>query len=210
MNRRDALQQLGALALLASSVGLAWGQAQESFQALKSEVPVNTPPGKIEVLEFFHYGCPHCQEFEPLVVQWSRRLPDDVAFMRVPVLFGKKPLEALARLYYTLLARKRLDLHGTVFAAVQEKQLQLDKPDVVREWVKANGLDVPAFMDAYNSFGVTTQMLRADQLARSYRIDSVPTMAVAGRFLTSAAIAGNSHEGALKAVDSLIARVRRG
>ena len=208
MNRRKALQQLGALALLASPAGLALGQEQAGFQVLNPEVPVNAT-GKIEVLEFFHYVCPHCQDFEPLVAQWSGHLPNDVAFTRVPVVFGKKPLEALARLYYTLLAKKRLDLHGTIFAAVQKQRLQLDDPDVVRAWAKANRLDVSTFMDTYNSFGVTTQVQRTDRLASSYRIDSVPTMAVAGRFLTSAALAG-SHEAAIKVVDSLIERVRRG
>ncbi|MCL1860553.1 MAG: thiol:disulfide interchange protein DsbA/DsbL [Proteobacteria bacterium] len=206
MNRRDVLQQLGAFALLASPVGLALGQARGSFQVLKSAVPTNAP-NKIEVLEFFHYGCSHCHAFEPLVEQWARRLPDDVAFAQVPVVWGG---EGLARLYYALLVSKRLDLHEKVFVAVQEKRLPLDKPDVVREWAEENKLDVPAFMGIYKSFGVETDVGRAKTLVSSYKIDSVPTMAVAGRFLTSATMAGNSHEGALKVVDSLIERVRKG
>ncbi|MCL2589767.1 MAG: thiol:disulfide interchange protein DsbA/DsbL [Betaproteobacteria bacterium] len=203
MNRRNALQRLGMLALLASPVSLALGQVRENFRTLKPGVPVNTV-GKIEVLEFFHYGCPHCQAFEPLVAQWAAHLPDDVAFMGVPAVWGNF-LESLARLYYTILAMKRLDLHKTVFTAVQEEQLQFD----VREWAKANRLNESAFMDIYNSFGVNTQVQRARQLISSYKVDSVPMMAVAGRFLTSAAMAGN-HEAALKVVDSLIDRIRKG
>lgn len=212
MDRRNALQQLGVLALLASPIGFSLGRPerakpQENFQILKSAVPVSTAD-KIEVLEFFHYGCSHCHDFEPLVARWVERLPNDVAFIRVPAVWGK-PLEALARLHYTLLATKRLDLHATIFAAVQEQRLRLDTPDGVSEWAKKNKLDVSAFMDIYRSFGINTQVQRAQQLVSSYRIDSVPTMAIAGRFLTSAAMAG-SHEAALKVVDSLIERVRKG
>ena len=209
MNRRDALQQLGALALLASPVGFALGQTEGRFKVLKSPVSVNSV-GKIEVLEFFHYGCAHCHAFEPLIAQWAKRLPDDVAFAQVPVIWGK-PLEGLARLYYTLLIAKRLDLHEKVFVAVQEKKLQLDKPDVVRDWAKANKLDVSAFMSVYESFTVEKSRIpQARKLVDAYKIDSVPTMVVAGRFLTSAEMAGRSHEAALKVVDSLIERVRKG
>ncbi|MCL2876117.1 MAG: thiol:disulfide interchange protein DsbA/DsbL [Betaproteobacteria bacterium] len=207
MNRREALQKLGVFALLANPMSLAFGQAPESFQVLQSEVPVNTA-GKIEVLEFFHYGCSHCHEFEPLVAQWAERLPDDVVFTRVPVIWGKQ-LEGVARLYYTLLVTKRLDLHETIFTAVQEKRMQLDNLDVVREWAKANKLDVPSFMGTYESFGVNTLVKRAQQLIKNYKIDSVPTLAVGGRFMTSASMAG-SHEAVLKVVDSLIERVRKG
>jgi thiol:disulfide interchange protein DsbA len=209
MNRRNALQQLGALALLASPVGLALSQIKESnFKVLKPPVPVTTA-GKIEVLEFFHYGCSHCHDFDPLVKQWAKRLPNDVVFMQVPVIWSKS-LEGLARLYYTLQAAKRLDLHEKVFVDVQKKELPLDKPDTVREWAATNGLNVSAFMGIYDSFGVNTQVKRAQQLVGPYMIDSVPMLAVSGRFLTSASMAGNSHEAALKVVDSLIERVRKG
>jgi len=207
MNRRDALQQLSVLALLASPAAIVLGQTRENFQVLKSRVPVNAA-GKIEVLEFFHYGCSHCQDFDPLIAQWAERLPNDVAFMQVPAVWGK-PLEALARLHFTLLSMKRSDLHGTIFAAVQTQRLPLDNPDVVREWVKTNKLNESTFMNVYKSFGVNTQVQRARQLVGSYKIDSVPTMAVDGRFVTSASMTG-SHEATLKVVDSLIERVRQG
>ncbi|MDR2881097.1 MAG: thiol:disulfide interchange protein DsbA/DsbL [Azoarcus sp.] len=208
MNRRNALQQLGALALLASPVGLALGQAEGSFKVLQSPVPTNMP-SKIEVLEFFHYGCSHCQHFEPLVAKWAKSLPPDVVFVQVPTIWSKS-LEGLARLYYTLLVVKRPDLHVKIFSDVQEKGLALDKPEILRNWAKANKLDVSAFIGAYESFGVQTQVRRAQQLVNAYRIESVPTMAVAGRFLTSADMAGNSHEATLKVVDGLIERVRKG
>lgn len=208
MDRRNALQQIGALALLASPAGFAFGQPKDSFTILKNTVPPETA-GKIEVLEFFHYGCSHCQAFDPFVSQWSSSLADDVAFMRVPVTWGKV-LENLGRLYYTLLNAKRLDLHGKVFAAVQEERLSLDKPDTVREWAKANNLDVPVFMKLYESPGIVIQAQRAVRLTKAYKIDSVPMLAVAGRFTTSPGMAGNSHSATLKVVDSLIERARKG
>jgi len=210
MNRRKALQQLGALALLAGSAGLALGQAEEEggFRVLKSAVPTNSA-GKIEVLEFFHYACPHCRDFEPLIEEWAKRLPKDVALAQVPMIWGK-PLEELARLHYALSVMKRLDLHGKIFTDLQDRKLPLDKPEGVREWAEANRLNVTAFMDVYNSFGVNTQVQRARQLAGLYGIDSVPTIAVGGRFLTSPSMAGNSHEAALRIADSLIERIRKG
>ncbi|MDR2015352.1 MAG: thiol:disulfide interchange protein DsbA/DsbL [Azoarcus sp.] len=208
MNRRDALQQLGAIALLACPAGFALGQAQGGFQALKPEVSPMSPDaeGKIEVLEFFHYGCSHCRHFEPLVEQWAGRLPRDVAFAQVPVVW-REELNGLAHLYYTLQVKKRADLHKAAFAAVQDQRLRFDTPGAVRNWAQANGLDVLDFMGVYDSIGVVTQVKRAQQTGLRYKIDSVPTMAVGGRFLTSATLAG-SHEAALKVADSLIERVR--
>jgi thiol:disulfide interchange protein DsbA len=211
MNRRDALQQLGVLALLASPVGLALGQAQGNFQTLKSEVSPMSPDaeGKIEVLEFFQYGCPHCRDFEPLVEQWAGRLPNGVVFAQVPMVWEKQH-ESLARLHYTLLVMKRLDLRKAVFAAVLDQRLRFNDPKVVRNWAQANGLNVTDFMGAYESIGVDVQAKRAKQTAQRYGIDSVPMIAVAGRFLTSPSLAGNSFEAALKIVDSLIRRAQGG
>lgn len=213
IRRREALQRLGALALLANFGAPALVRAHDPAQAqgalfLTLNPPVRTEAeGKIEVLEFFHYGCPHCRDFEPMIDAWVKKLPDDVAFTRIPTIWSA-PLEALATLYYALAVRKRLDLNASVFAAVQDQRLPLDKPEVVREWARENKLDVDAFMSAYNSFGVKAQAQRAKQLARAYKIDGVPTMAVAGRFVTSATLTG-SHEATLKQVDSLIAQVRK-
>jgi thiol:disulfide interchange protein DsbA len=208
MIRREALQRLGAFALLAQLGAPALAAAQGSPRFLTLESPVQTETqGKIEVLEFFHYGCPHCRDFEPLINAWAKKLPDDVVFTRIPTIWSAA-LAGLAALYYALAARKRLDLNESVFAAIQDRHQPLDKPEVVREWARENKLDVDAFMDAYNSFGVKAQVERAKQLARAYKIDGVPTMAVAGRFITSATLTG-SHEATLSQVDSLIARVRK-
>lgn len=208
MNRRHALQQLGALALLAGPAGRAFAQrAAQGFQVLEPAVPT-TAKGKIEVVEFFHYGCPHCRDFDPLLEQWIKRLPEDVSFVRVPAIWGNPQLQGLARLYYTFEVTGQVaKLHEPVFEAVQDSKEPLHTEDGVRDWVGKRGVDVKAFMDAYKSFGVQSMVQRADQMARAYKIQGVPTMAVDGRFLTAASMTG-SHEGTLKQVDQLLARVR--
>lgn len=208
MNRRIALKQLAAIAMLAGPVAPALAQrAGSGFQTIDPAIPTETQ-GKIEVIEFFHYGCPHCRDFDPLLELWKKKLPADVAFVRVPAIWGNAQLGKLAQLYYAIEVSGKVDaLHGKVFAALQDSKLPLMTEDGVRDWVASQGVDAKAFMDAYKSFGVQSMLKRADQLARTYKIQGVPTMAVGGRYLTSASIAG-SHENALKMVDELIGRVR--
>lgn len=209
MNRRHALQQLGALALLAGPVGQVFAQQASGpgFQTLDPAVPT-AAKGKIEVIEFFHYGCPHCRDFDPLLEQWKKRLPADVSFVRVPAIWGNAQLQALARLYYTFEVTGQVEaLHGKVFAALQDNKEPLHTEDGVRAWVGKQGVDAKSFMEAYKSFGVQSQVQRADQLARTYKVQGVPMMAIDGRFATSASMTG-SHENTLKQVDQLLARVR--
>lgn len=207
MNRRTALQQLGALALLAGPAGTVFAQSGAKFQILEPAVSTSAA-GKIEVLEFFHYGCPHCRDFDPLIEQWKKNLPADVVFTRVPAIWGNAQLRGLAQLHYAIEASGNGDaLHGAVFGAVQSEKLPLFSEDGVRDWVGKRGVDAKAFMDVYKSFAVQSMVQRADQLARSYKIQGVPTMAVAGRYITSASMTG-SHPAALKMVDELIVRAR--
>jgi len=221
MNRRDVLQQLGALALLAGPVGRALAQGQSSaYKLVEPPVPTDVP-GKIEVLEFFHYACPHCHDFDPLVQEWLKKLPADVAFSRVPATWNSQ-LKNLARVYYALQVTKHLDaLHEKIFVAVQQDRERLFEEDGLREWIgRQKGVDVKAFMDAYKSFGVNASVGRADQLARAYKVDGVPLLAVGGRYLTSASMMSGSrdaavkevdlHKAALKEADILIEKVRRG
>lgn len=210
MNRRDALRQLAALALLAGSAGLSPAQ-ENRFYVLSPPVPTDAE-GKIEVLEFFYYSCPHCRDFDPLLREWLKKLPSDVAFTRVPVSWGARDArrQSEARLYYAILAGKQLDtLHEKAFIAIQDERLNPGNEDAVREWAGKQRVDVKAFMSAYNSFGVQTQVRRAGQLARAYKIEGVPTVAVGGRFVTSATLTG-SHQAALEETNRLIERVRRG
>ncbi|MDR1661761.1 MAG: thiol:disulfide interchange protein DsbA/DsbL [Azoarcus sp.] len=210
MNRRDALRQLGALALFAGSASFASAQGKARFITLNPPVRTDVE-GKIEIIEFFYYSCPHCREFDPLLQGWLKKLPADVAFNRAPVSWGERDFrrQGEARLYYALQSVKRVnDLHEKVFAAIQDARLNPTNEDEVREWAGKQKLDAEAFVDAYKSFGVQTQARRAMQLAQAYKIEGVPTLAVGGRFVTSASLTG-SHKAALEEVDRLIDLARR-
>ena len=207
MNRRDALKQLAALVALASPVAGAWA-ADETFLVLNPPQATDDP-SKIEVVEFFHYGCPHCRNFDPLLESWLKKLPQDVAFRRIPAIWNNQQLAGLARLYYAAEVSGDLHaLHSKVFAAVQDEKRPLHTEAGVREWIQGKVADPKKFMDAYKSFGVNSMLQRADQRARDMKIQGVPTLAIDGKFLTSASMAG-SHEAALKKADELIARARR-
>lgn len=207
MNRRSMLRHLGSFAAVAAIAPAVLAQQGAPYQALSSKIEGDTP-GKIELIEFFHYGCPHCRNFDPLLHTWLKSLPDDVTFRRVPAIWGNPQLRELARLYYTLEALGEIDrLNEAVFTAVQDKKLPLHTEQGARDWATAQGLDVAKFMDTYKSFGLNTQLQRADQLAKMYEIKGVPTMAIGGQYLTSASMTG-SHEGTLKMVDELIVKAR--
>lgn len=205
MNRRRMLQHSAALLALGATPSLLL--AAEPFQTLAKPVPQETP-GKIEVLEFFHYGCPHCRNFYPLVQEWKKTLPADVAFRAVPAIWGNEQLRALARLYYTAERLDVLDkIEEPVFVAIQDERRELFDEASVKAWVGSTGVDVEAFMETYNSFAIPNLVQRADQLARAYRIQGVPTLAIGGRYLTSASMAG-SHVAALQMADQLIEKAR--
>lgn len=206
MNRRMLLKELGALALLSASPLAFAQQGGQRFVTLPSKVASDVPAGKVEVVEFFHYGCPHCRNFDPLLKLWVGKQPADVVFRQVPVMWGNQQLLGLARLYYGLEAAGSLEkLNTEVFTAVQDKKLPLHTAEGAKEWAAAQGVDADKFAKGYQE----APLMNADSLARSYRIQGVPSMAVGGRFVTSASLTG-SHEGTLAVVDELIAQVRAG
>ncbi len=206
MSRRHALLQIAALATLPAVSGLVW--ARDPFLVLN---PAQQPddPTKIEVVEFFHYGCPHCRNFDPLVKSWAEKLPADVSFRAIPAIWNNKQLSGLARLYYAAEVSGDLErLHSQVFVAIQDEKRSLFSENEVREWIAGKVADSAKFMEAYRSFGVNSMLQRADQMARAMKIQGVPTIVVDGRYVTSASIAG-SHEAALETADQLIERIRK-
>jgi thiol:disulfide interchange protein DsbA len=216
VNRRDFSASLigtgfGAVALSWTAAGRAQAATPvEGAQFTRVEPPVApTVPGKIEVLEFFSYACPHCNSFEPAIEAWAKKLPADVAFRRVPVPFLYN-FENFTRLYYALETMGQVGaMQAKVFAAVHVEHLRLDKPADIAALMAKNGLDGTKFLDAFNSFSVATSAARAKKLAAAYKIDGVPTVTVQGRYATSPGQAGG-HEQALAVVDYLIQRVRKG
>ena len=209
MQRRDVLKQLSAMLAL-GGVGvpvLAEGPAAGGFELVSPPQPTDAK-GKVEVIEFFHYGCPHCKAFDPLLEMWVKKLPADVVFRRVPVTWGNPQLSGLAKLHLALEASGELGrLHGQVFDAVQSDKLPVNTEAGATEWVAKKGGDAKKFAEAYRSFNVQVRLQRVEQVGRDYKIQGVPTLAVDGKYFTSGSIAG-THEAALKVADQLIVKAR--
>jgi thiol:disulfide interchange protein DsbA len=162
-------------------------------------------PAKIEVLEFFSYGCPHCSDFHPVISAWAAKLPGDVVFKRVPVSFGRAAWANAARLYYTLEATGELArLDGEVFKAIHNDRINLFEEKAIFEWVAKKGVDQKKFSEAFNSFGVMSKVKRGDQLAQAYKIQGVPSVAVDGKYL----VGGKDFSDVLAITDKLVAKVR--
>jgi protein dithiol oxidoreductase (disulfide-forming) len=178
------------------------------YLTLKPTVNVNVPPGKVEVIEFFWYSCPHCNAFEPRLEPWIKRLPSDVVMKRVPVAFnaGFVPQQ---RLFYTLETLGKLDeLHGKVFHAIHVEHVPLNQDDSILDWVGKQGLDKAKFTEIYNSFDVVSKVRRAIQLQDAFKVQGVPSIGVQGRYYTDGTLAG-SNERVLQVVDYLIGQSRK-
>ncbi len=215
MKRREFYSRLisltaGASALVSATRALAQGEPVEGTSYVKLSQPIPMAAGgKIEVVEFFWYGCPHCSIFEPTLAAWQKKLPADVSFRRAPVVFREEPFTTHQKLYYSLEAMDLVEaMQRKVFHAIQVDQAKLDKlPDILTLMAK-NGVDTAKFTDAFNSFSVQTKARQAKQLAEAYRIDGVPTLGIHGRYYTSPSLAG-SPEKALSVADYLIQRSRK-
>ena len=179
------------------------------YLTLDKRVAVEAPAGKIEVIEFFWYSCPHCNAFEPKLVNWIKKLPPDVSIRRVPVAF-RDDFVPQQRLYYTLEAMGKLEeLHGKVFNTIHVEKQVIDKEAAIVAWAEKNGLDKTKFVELYNSFSVQTKSRRASQLQDAYKVQGVPAIGVAGRYYTDGSLAGNMDR-ALQVTDYLVAELRKG
>lgn len=198
-----------AAALAATTLFAPASQAQSSQQyvAVNPPLPSDTP-GKIEVLEFFAYTCPHCAAMEPMVENWAKTKPDDVVLKQIPIAFNAS-MKPLQQLYYTLQTLNRPDLHTKVFTAMHVERKRLFDKKAMGDWAAEQGVDRAQFDSIFDSFSVQTQVQRADQLAQEYKIDGTPTFSVGGKFITSPSLAGNSYEGAIQEIDRLIPMARK-
>ena len=198
---------LGATGL--SLPALAQGGPAEGKDYVRLSQPLPVPPGKIEVIEFFWYGCPHCNSFEPALEAWAKKLPADVVFRRVPVAFRDEPFLAHQKIFYALEAMGQLEaMHRKVFYAIHNDRARLDKPADITAFMVKNGLDGAKFTQLFDSFSVQTKATQARKLAEAYRIDGVPALGVHGRYFTSGTLAGSS-ERSLMVTDFLIQTVRK-
>jgi len=185
------------------------GAPVEGTHYVRLSQPLPADTGKIEVIEFFWYGCPHCNSFEPALDAWAKKLPADVAFKRVPVAFREEPFGAHQRIYYALEALGQVEaMHRKVFFAIHTERQRLDKPADIAAFMSKNGIDNAKFLDAYNSFGVQAKQRQARQLTEAYKVGEVPTLGINGRYYTSGALAG-SPERSLAVADYLIAQSRQ-
>jgi protein dithiol oxidoreductase (disulfide-forming) len=205
MNRREfALRgtALGATIWLAGAAR-AQGGPVEGKDYVRVAQPVPMAPGKVEVVEFFGYWCPHCNSFEPTLEAWVQTLPADVNFRRIPIAFSP-PQEPYQRLYFAIEALGLVQaLHRKIFAAVHVQRVRFDKDADIATWVSANGADGAKVVETMKGFAVATKMRQAKQLSDAYRIDGVPTLGIHGRYMTSPSIAGSA-ERALAAANQLI------
>jgi len=216
MKRRNFVADLGYLTAgaftLAPTLALAQAKAPQldvDYKKLDKPAPVDTPAGKIELIEFFWYSCPHCHAFEPVLAAWAKRLPKDVAFKRVPIAF-RDDFVPQQRLFYALEAMGLVEkLHARVFAAIHDEKQNLSKAEAITDWVVKQGVNKAKFLEQFNAFTATTKATRAKQLQDAYRLDGVPALGVAGRFYTDGAMA-QSMENALQVTEFLISEVRRG
>jgi len=207
IGRRGFVAVLGLTAIAGGALAQQAPTEGNEFRSVKPAAPTDAPPGKVEVIEFFWYGCPHCYSLEPALVDWKRRLPADVEFRKVHVPWQ---VQAHQQLFFTLeTLDKAAALNDRVFAAIHVDRNRLDTPEAMADLVSKHGVDRKQFLDTYGSFGVRTRMQRATQLAAAYRIDGVPTFGVAGRYVTAPSMAG-SNAGALRMVELLVDRVRKG
>ena len=186
-----------AAALLALPLG-AGAQVIE----LKPPVPVEGT-GKIEVLEFFWYGCIHCYNLEPVLESWLKTLPPDVEFRRVPAVFNERwALDA--SIYYAMEALDLVEkLHRPLFDAIHKNRLNTTNEQQYSDWLAKQGVDAKKFIETVKSFGVRSKTRRATQLTVAYKIDGTPAMAVHGRYTVPA------QANLLKVVDGLVDRVRK-
>jgi thiol:disulfide interchange protein DsbA len=218
MKRREfSLATLGTAAAV-SSIGmsrhaLAQGPfkfvAGKDYMKLDRTVPTETEAGKIELIEFFWYSCPHCNAFEPTFGQWVKSAPKDVVVRRIPVAF-RDDFAPQQRLYFALEAMGLLEkLHVKVFQALHVEKLTLNTDATILAWVEKQGVDKNKFADTAKSFGVASKLKRAVQLQNDFKIEGVPSLGVAGKFYTDGTLAG-SMERALQVAESLLGQVRQG
>ncbi|HEU4350473.1 MAG TPA: thiol:disulfide interchange protein DsbA/DsbL [Burkholderiales bacterium] len=197
MNRvRRALVATISLAPLAALAQRA------DFYELNPPQPVETTD-KIEVLEFFWYGCIHCYNLEPKLDTWLKTLPKDVEFRRVPAVFNERWAHD-ASIYYAFEALGLVDkLHRPFFDAIHRDRLRTDNWQNLSAWLEKQGVDTKKFETTVKSFGVQSKTKRAIRLTTGYKIDGTPAMAVHGRYTVP------SSEGMLGTVNQLVAQVRK-
>ncbi len=200
---------IGAVMALASLFGVAAhadDTPAEKYTVLTSPVPVSEP-GKIEVVELFWYGCPHCYAFEPTINPWIEKLPADVHFVRIPAMFGGI-WDVHGQMFLTLEAMGvEHKVHTAVFDAIHKEHKMFKTPEEMADFVATQGVDKAKFLETYKSFAVAGMVKKDKDLAVAYGVTGVPTMIVNGKYRFDLGSSGGPEE-ALKLADTLIEKER--
>ena len=179
------------------------------YLSLDKRVPTDVGAGKIEVIEFFWYSCPHCNAFEPQFAAWKKAAPKDVVVQRVPVRF-RDDFEPQQRAYYVFESLNMVDvMHGKLFHAIHTERQQLNSAQALAAWADKNGLPEKKVLETFNSFGVASKARRATQLQEAFKVQGVPALGIAGRFYTDGSLT-QTMDRSLQVAEYLIGELRRG
>ena len=204
------LSLVNAQSLVPSTPTAAGGDASfsEGIEYIRLSAPQATAHAdKIEIVELFWYGCPHCYQFEPALHEWTAALPADVEFTRMPAILSPR-WELLARGYYAAELLGVLDkVHMPLFKAIHDQKQRIMDEDSLVKFVVKQGIDEKEFREAFKSFGVAAKINRARQMTQRYGINGVPSLVINGKYRTSASEAG-SHEKMVQVSNYLIAKER--
>jgi len=197
-----------AIAALLTLPAVAAPVAGTDYEPIEPPQPTSDP-SKIVVTEFFSYQCPHCFRFSRPYEAWAAKLPADVKSERVAVSIGHAPWLPAAQAFYAFSALKKVPaIDDAFFNAIHQQRMALDSEAAITDWVGRHGIDPAAFTQAYRSFSVKLDTKRADDMSRAYRLSSIPTLAIDGRYLVAIADDGNFND-QLEVVDALIEQARR-
>ncbi len=201
---KHLLAIVASLSLAASTAFAAEYSEDVHYQTLMEQQPVQTG-NKIEVVELFWYGCPHCYNLEPYVDAWRKNMPDNAELVLVPAVL-RDSWAFHARVYYTFEALGMVDaLHRPLYDAIHKERRRLNTLEALTEWAGGHGVEADKLAAAYNSFAVATKLRQARVLSERYEASAVPTVIVDGRYRSTSTMAGG-HEALMQLVDFLVAK----
>ena len=203
------MRKILTLLMALSLTSFAWADFDEGmeYELLKTVQPAPTD-GKVEVIEFFSYACPHCYRFEPYIEKWQETKPDNVEFIHVPAVFNKN-WEALASLYYAAeVLGVQEKMHPIIFEAMHGEGKKIKSFDDLKALFEANGVSAEKLNQALNSFTVAAKTRRAKTMTQSYGIKSVPNIVVQGKYRTNGTLA-KSHDKVFNVVDHLTDKIEK-
>ena len=210
MNQRKFLAiffLLLSFGLINSSNALADIVEGKDYTVLTNPQPTQDN-NKIEVLEFFWYGCPHCYSLHPHLKSWLMNIPSDIDFRYVPAIFRANWVAA-AKVFYAIEAIGITDvLHDKIYDAIHRDKIDLNNESILFDWIEKQGVDRKKFENTYNSFAVQNQVARSTQMSRQYQLTGVPALVINGKYLTSGKMGGTPQD-TVKTLEALIEKARK-